>query len=67
MIFEVGGESGGERAAVQTLCEIRGRPASAPAFGLRWLQHRSLMLKIDGLRFSEKPLSKTDANVLEWQ
>ena len=33
-------ESGGERAAVQTLREVRMRWASAVASGLRWLQHR---------------------------
>ena len=33
-------ESGGERAAVQTLREVRMRWANAVASGLRWLQHR---------------------------
>ena len=30
-------KSGGERAALQTLREVRGRPAVATAFGMRWL------------------------------
>jgi hypothetical protein len=33
--WEMAGESGGERAAVQMLCDIRGRPAVATASGLR--------------------------------
>jgi hypothetical protein len=31
------GKSGGERAALQTLREIRERQSIAPAFGVRWL------------------------------
>ena len=35
-----GPERGGERAALQTLREVRGRGMVAPASGVRWLQHR---------------------------
>jgi len=31
------GKNGGERTAVQTLREVRGRLRFAPAFGVRWL------------------------------
>jgi hypothetical protein len=40
MACDLRAQSGGERAAVQALREIRGHPAVAPAFGLRRLQRR---------------------------
>jgi hypothetical protein len=39
-IQQVAMKSGGKPRALQTLREIRGRLAIAPAFGLRVLQHR---------------------------